>query len=236
MNSIERGDYELDPSYDPERIETKNADTENSHENEADLRLEPEVFRDNEQIVKGEAGVAIDVLGDSPTKLIRMIVPEYEFKNSNPYEWSLPKPCSLSSIARQVDSVIARGFSGKSILVRALQSGSVGMARTEIIRRITTLGYDKPYADDAYDFHAAKYDPFTKDSSLLEVFEAFHKWKPKCEERPQLPIDVIEIFDAESYISVEYNHPRHSVASNDRYKLKVSISRTDALLAIILIN
>ncbi len=235
MNSIERGKFELDPSYDPERLDAKNKEQERSHEREVDLRPEFEIFRDNERVEGSEDGD--DIVYDGATRVIRLAIPEYTFLgDGNPYAWDAEPVQSLAPIARQLDAVIAKSFAWNDVLVRAVQATGTGMTRGELLTKIRRLGYDQPQSDGEYDFHAAQYLPFTKDSSTLQIFEAFHKWKPKCEDKPQPPIDIVMVFDAKRYEAVEHVHSRHGVVASDRYRLRGGSVRADALLAIILIN
>jgi len=235
MNSIERGKFEHDPSYDPERLDNGGVEQEQGYEKEVDLRPEFEAFRDNERPQKTESGS--DVIDVDGVKIIKLAIPEYRLdSDDNPYRWNIINSQSLAPIARQLDVVIARSFAWSDILVRAVQSASTGMTRGELLTRVRRMGYDQPATDGTYDFYAAAYLPFIKDSTLLATFEAFHRWKPKCEEKPQKLIDLVMVFDATAYGSVEYTHPRHGSLANDRYELKDGAVRSSALLAIILIN
>ncbi len=230
MNNRER-----DPGYNPEHSGTQGIEGEPSHEKEVDLRPEVEVFRDNERRI-GEAEDT-DLLAEESTKLMRLSIPEYSFSGTgNPYRWDAPEPRSLLPIARQLDAAIARSFPWHDILVRGVQSVATGMTRGELLTRIRNKGYDIPVTDGTYEFYAVEYRPFSNLSSTVGLFEGFHKWKPKCEVTPQLPIDTVMIFDAAGYDSVAYVHPRHGNAAHDRYKLKLGANRQDVLLAIILIN
>ncbi|MDZ7785558.1 MAG: hypothetical protein U5L95_00350 [Candidatus Saccharibacteria bacterium] len=61
--------------------------------------------------------------------------------------------------------------------------------------------------------------PFQKDV-IKKILEGFHAYKPKCEERPQHPVDIWMIFDMNAYENIEYLHPRHKVVSRDKWELK----------------
>lgn len=170
--------------------------------------------------------------------IISVKITGYTFsQDRNPFQWdATPRPQSVVPIASQLDATIVRYFAGKKILVRALQSSKRTISRDELLVCAARDGYDKPHTDGTYDFHAAEFLPFTKTSSTKEMFEGFHKWKPKCEERPQLPLDFIMVFDAECYEAIEYIHPRHGTKANDRYRLRDGAERVLSLIAIILIN
>ena len=56
------------------------------------------------------------------------------------------------------------------------------------------------------------------EKSILRILEGFHKYKPRCEERPQYPVDIWLVFQAKAYENIEYLHPRHNVLARDKWR------------------
>ena len=119
------------------------------------------------------------------------------------------------------------------------------LTRNELIDGIIETGSDynqvesnnAPQKPDAkIDMYAAKFTPFNNKSSVLSLFEAFHRWRPKCDERPQYPIDLVLIYDYDFYENVRYVHPRYGSMADDAYKLKNGRNQADSLRYVLVIN
>ena len=67
-----------------------------------------------------------------------------------------------------------------------------------------------------------------------KILEGFHKYKPKCEERPQYPVDIWMIYDKDSFDNIEYMHPRLKVMAKDKWKQKKANNKS--LLKLIIVN
>jgi len=222
--TIERGRYEQDPSYDPERLV---GDTEKSPE-----KLERDVFGEHEN----ESGVFKDHELDPQSededvseyiklgKIVQVAIPEYEYDiEGNPFAFDAEQPREVAPIADRLNAEIAERFEGKNILVRAVQSGHFTLQRNQLIKSIVAHGGDHVFrrGDEVSDtIYALGFEPWTKESTVLKTLEGFHKFKPKSEERPHYHLDIWMIFDAENYENVEYLHPRHNVIAHDKWQAK----------------
>lgn len=182
------------------------------------------------------------------TKIVKLICDDYKFDtNSNPFAFNAKSPKSLVEVAELLDGAIRKNFDGQNILIRMIQFGKHESkhSREELIKHILKTGSDyyeqnSENASEApgikIDMYAARFVPFDKESSTLTLLEAFHKWKPKCEERPQYPVDIILIYDYDTYNTIKYKHPRYKVEADDAYKLKTGKNRSDSLIAALVIN
>jgi hypothetical protein len=221
--SIERGKYEQDPSYDPERLAgspEKNAeklerDVFGEHENESG------VFRNNELDPNREDEDVSEYV--TLGKIVRIAIPEYEYDiERNPFAFDTENPKDLASVAERLNTEIQSRFEGKNILVRGLQSGHFTLQRNQLIKSIVAHGGDHVFArnEEADTMYALDFTQWSSESTVLKTLEGFHKFKPKSEERPHYPVDIWMIFDAASYDNVEYLHPRHNVIARDKWQAK----------------
>ncbi|MGI6612025.1 MAG: hypothetical protein ACOX0Z_00400 [Candidatus Nanosyncoccaceae bacterium] len=181
-------------------------------------------------------------------KISRLDIKEYQFdENTNPFAFDAENKQDLTPIAKVIDAEILRRFARQNILVRGVQSGKKRdeISRDDYVAKILETGTDKIFTqsgdDRSYlgeveaDFHAGEYPNFSEDSSIGGIFN-LHVYKPGCEDRPQLPIDIFLIYNADDYDAVEYMHQRHNVLVKDAYKLKSSRDRVKSLLGVIVIN
>lgn len=222
--TIERGRYEQDPSYDPERLV---GDTEKSPE-----KLERNVFGEHEN----ESGVFKDHELDPQNededvseyvklgKIVHIAIPEYGYDiKENPFAFDAEHPEDITSVASRLDNEIRERFEGENILVRAVQSGHFTLQRHQLIKSIVAHGGDHVFrrGDEVTDtIFALGFEPWTKESTVLKTLEGFHKFKPKSEERPQYPVDIWMVFDASEYKNEAYLHPRHNVIARDKWQAK----------------
>lgn len=234
---------EHDPGYNPERgRKSIEMGHENEHSQELDLRLERDVVRDNEKPLFDESVIRDET--QNTMLLSRISVPLYHFSSSsNPFAWDESERVDLEPIAQALDTEILRRFEGRNILVRGIQSHNhEDTSPSKLLEQIIRYGTDR-YLDIAsdlsstqIDLYAVEYRSFSAKDSTIGIFEGFHKWKPKSEERPHYPIDIVMIFDASSYERVEYLHPRHGVVASDAWRLRTGVVRHESLLGIVAIN
>lgn len=180
-------------------------------------------------------------------RLLHVSIPQYVFSesDSNPYRYDATPQVSLRPIADVLDALMYHEFDGVGILVRGVQSARQSQTRHQLVEHIKQCGTDRYEMQDAgmqkvedvsADMFAAEYLPWTRQSSLLALFEGFHVYKPKCDEVPQTPIDIVMVYNADAYDQVEYVNSRHGGIGRDAYMLKSGYMRRETLLAIILIN
>lgn len=167
-------------------------------------------------------------------KTIKFKVNEYGFgKNDNPYEINdKQQPISLSKVANKISESIDNLNSNKlSILVRGVQSGKHKATTDQLLERILTNGTE---LDDARNSHTIFAAPYRNEGTILQILEGFHKYKPKCEERPQYIVDIWMVFELDAYDNIEYLHPRHNVIARDKWKRKSP--KNTGLIGVVLIN
>ncbi len=175
------------------------------------------------------------------TKIIRLFIPEYKTTEDNPYSYDKKNPKSLNFVAKEMDRVIDANFFGKKILFRFVQSEKKNVDRDIYIDQIIANGSDKmgDYVNQELksvkdiDLYAGEYD---FDDGIEDALTKLHKFKPKCDERPQYIYDLLMIFDAESYQQTDYLHPRHKIIVKDGYKLKPDKDPRKSLIGLIIIN
>ena len=204
--------FEYDPGYDPERLDgSGDKNTESA----------PERNR-----------------GVTPL-IVNVDCPEYSVTSENPYRYDASPPHPLDTIAATIEAPIRQHFMGRNILLRGIQSTHFDTSdRQQLIKEIVARGGDiftVRSTDPTYDMHARRCDNYNGEE-ILTLLQAFHTYKPKCDELPLAPVDIWQVFAAESYEEIEYLHPRHKVSTRDRYKLRPGLSPQDALLAIVVVN
>lgn len=70
----------------------------------------------------------------------------------------------------------------------------------------------------------------------LSILEGFHKWKPRCLEKPQTRADIWMIYDTTKLENIEYNHSYYNVKASDGYVFKDKSNAVDSLLGILVID
>ncbi len=159
-------------------------------------------------------------------------IPEYTFdKQNNPYSFHLASPRELDDVARKIDTAINSEKTEKTFLVRGIQSKHFDLSRDELIKTIRQNNTDNfNSATGSIEMYAAPFEAgITK-----KILEGFHKYKPKCEERPQYPVDIWMIYDKDSFDNIEYMHPRLKVMAKDKWKQKKANNKS--LLKLIIVN
>ncbi len=174
-------------------------------------------------------------------KIIKLSIPGYKTTEDNPYSYDKKDPKSLNFVAREINQVINTNFFGKKILFRFVQSGKKKIDRNQYIEQILNNGSDKvnDYINQELkdvkniDLYAGEYN---FDDGIEDALTKLHKFKPKCDERPQYIYDILMIFDADSYVQTDYLHPRHKIIVKDGYKLKLNKDPKQSLIGLIIIN
>lgn len=159
-------------------------------------------------------------------------IPKYIFQDdTNPFSFDANPRLSVEAIASMIVTAIHDVVGQETVLVRGVQSGHHHVSREELISKIRQKGSDLYEVDSNREtIYAAIFEPNT----IKEILEGFHTYKPKCEEKPQYPVDVWLIYDAKVYKNVAYMHPRHKVLANDKWMRKDNSK--SGLLAIIIVN
>ena len=143
----------------------------------------------------------------------------YRFDDdANPFEHSRQtQDDTLSKIAQQISSAIeqVRSSSDDDLLVRGVQSAKHERTKKQLLAKILAGGRDYEDPDEPDTIYAA---PYEGDDDILKILEGFHVFKPKCEERPQHPVDIWLIYSTKAYQNIEYLHPRHNVLAHDKWQ------------------
>lgn len=211
---FEASSFELDPSYDPERPDSES------------IERQPE----RQSIAAQEQA---DPAPHSYAPVTYITIPNYHFPDdTNPYAFDSAQRQSLTSIAAMIDVAIQHHTPADTrVLVRGVQSAAhVPFTRQELIESILVNGSDHHDPSRVDDLHALPYTPGASES----ILGGFHVWKPRCEDRPQYIVDIWMLFNKSKYENIEYIHPRHQVAANDRWR---PLDASDqGLVAMIIIN
>jgi|GEM_PF-550497 len=210
---FEASSFELDPSYDPERLE-------GSVE-----QLKEQAPRDSGEIV------AKQPIARAPVYTVS--IRDYTFDTTtNPFAFDAVEPLSIGPIADAIDTAIRTHVAiDRPALVRGIQAGKHGgHTRQELVSSILVNGSDHYDTTHATDLHAAPY----ADGTIASILGGFHVWKPKCEDRPQHIVDIWMVFDASAFDNIEYMHPRHHVIAHDRWRLRGTNDK--GLVAVIVVN
>ena len=151
--------FEYDPGYDPERLDGGGDNTEST----------PERNREVTPLI------------------INVDCPEYSVTSENPYRYDANPPRPLDTIAATIEAPIRQHFMGRNILLRGIQSAHFGVSdRQQLIKEIVARGGDSftvQSADPTYDMHARRCDNYSGEE-IFALLQAFHTYKPKCDELP----------------------------------------------------
>lgn len=241
MNSIERGRYEGDPSYNLECIETGGVESGRHLEGDIDLRMESELFKDHERLntdseISAELARLRDTLGEDQDGILHISLSEYNYDfTTNPFVGMGSQVRRTYAISRYLDVVFLHRFMYHDILVCGIRSREFvdERGRAALVRHIRDTGGLPLHADDvnSYDFLAMKFAPFVASDTTAAWFKLYHKQEPLSLERPQYPVDVWIIYDAGAYQEVagpsDFRGP---------YRLKAGYSRPMSVLGIAQIN
>lgn len=240
MNSIERGRFERDPSYNPERLEGRGVEQEQTHDNEVDLRHESELFKDHERIDSSGDDAELSRLRDSLTEdiegILHLTIPEYDYNfATNPFIGMGPRVRRTYAISRYLDVVFLHRYMFQDILVCGLRSRAFvdERGRPAFVKHLRDTG-GIPISlttADSYDFLALKCAPYVPSDTTAAWFALYHKQEPLSLESPHYPVDVWVIYDANAYQEVP------NVGDfRKAYRLKPGYNRQTSVLGIAQIN
>lgn len=167
-------------------------------------------------------------------KTITLQINEYCFRiNDNPYEKTgKQQAIPLSEVAHKVsDAIDSLPANNLGLLVRGVQSQKHEITKDLLKERILENGIE---LEDTERHDMIFATPYSGESTILQILEGFHKYKPKCEERPQYIVDIWMIFDLDTYDNIEYLHPRHNVIARDKWKRKNS--KDSGLVGVVVID
>lgn len=170
------------------------------------------------------------------TLLHQLQIDNYRFnQNDNPYIFTADEsrqPIPLATVARQIAGAIdSTPAKPPKLLIRGIQTGHHAVGKDALIARILETGTEIENSEGPTTIFAA---PYESERTILHTLEAFHKYRPKCDEKPQHIIDIWMLFDMDAYDNVEYLHPRHNVLARDKWKRKNTAE--PGLVAVITIN
>lgn len=239
MKKFERRGFERDPGYDPERLE---GGEERAVEREpsVDLRHESELFDDHERIdskkdIDSQLARLRDSLSEDRDGVIYLTIPAYDYDfRTNPFVGMGPDVVRTYAISRHLDVVFLHRFMYQNILVCGLRSREFvdETGRAAFVRHIAQTGGIKIAGDGRapYDFAAVLFAPFAQWHTTAPFFSLYHKLMPHAAERPQYPVDIWLIYDADSYEPIE------TVDFRRGYRLRTGYDRRSSLLGVAQIN
>lgn len=235
---MERGAPDYDPSYDPERLA---GDSEKSHEREVDVRLENEVFTDHERIdgVRDTDSQLVqlrETLSEDVDGIIHLAIPAYDYDfTTNPFIGMGPNVRRTYEVSRHIDVVFLHRFMYQGILVCGIRSREYvdEGGRTAFVKHIRDTGGVILDADGrrGYDMRAMNFSPYVASDTTAAWFTLYHKQEPHSGERPQWPIDVWVIYDADAY-----ELTGESIDFRRSYRLRSGFDRRASVLGIAQIN
>ena len=163
----------------------------------------------------------------------KLRIDKYKFgKEDNPYEFDgINQPVALADIAEQISAKIEGSPTTDTLIIRGIQSGKHQVGKDVLLQSIINNGQDYKNIDEPNTIFAA---PYEGKDTIQRILDAFHRYKPKHEERPQYPVDIWLVFDARAYENVEYLHPRHNVLARDKWK-RID-PKNSGLLEVVVIN
>jgi hypothetical protein len=161
-------------------------------------------------------------------------IPTYTFpEDINPFAFDAQPKQSIAKIAHTVNDSIAEVANKRKLLIRGIQSSKHVEAREKLVKKIIDDGSDG-YSETLNGHGVLFAAPYNGSQTIEFILAGFHEFKPKCEERPQYPVDVWMIFDESAYKNIEYIHPRHGTKANDKWQ--VVDNTNTGLIGLIVIN
>ncbi len=238
MRNFEQGSRDYDPSYDVERLA---GDTESSRERSIDMRRENEVFADHERLdnardTDNQLALLRESLSEDVDGIIHLSIPAYVYDfMTNPFLGMGPTVRRTYEISRHIDVVFLHRFMYHDILVCGIRSRehTDERGRAAFVKHIRDTGGMILDGDEAdmYDFLAMRFSPYVASDTTAAWFTRYHKQEPYSRERPQWPIDVWMIYDADAYEPVGGNGDFRRA-----YRLRSGYDRRASLLGIAQIN
>lgn len=151
--------------------------------------------------------------------IFKITVTEYAFpSNANPFAFDAQPKKPISEIAEAINDNVEKIVKGDT-LIRGIQSGKYDLNRDDLIDRIARSGSDA-YSEIDNGREILFAAPYSGKQTLDTILSGFHEFKPKCEERPQYPVDIWMVFDQNAFENIKYVHPRHNVIANDKWQIK----------------
>ena len=154
-------------------------------------------------------------------KFTSTAIDDYIFpKDSNSFAFDAKPQKTTKIIARKINDAIEKYFDNNNVLVRGIQSGKhKDIDRSELIKNISMTGSDG-YSEELDGLGVIFATPYIGLITIETILSGFHEFKPKCEERPQYPVDIWMIFDKNVFNNIEYIHPGQNVKANDKWQIK----------------
>lgn len=238
MRSFEHGSTDYDPSYGAER---PTGDTERSGERDVDTRLESEVFGDHERLdgardTDTQLAVLRESLSEDVDGIIHLAISAYDYDfATNPFVGMGPDVRRTYQISRHVDIVFLHRFMYQDILVCGIRSREYvdEAGRAAFVAHIHDTGGVILDGDETtkYDLLAMHFSPYVASDTTAPWFMRYHKQEPYSIERPQWPIDVWMIYDADAYERVDGPDDFRRT-----YRLREGYDRRASLLGVAQIN
>jgi hypothetical protein len=169
---------------------------------------------------------------DIPIKNIQ--IQTYAFpEDSNPFAFDALLKRPIDEIATELKVALEAIVGSHKVLIRGIQSGRHSEDRKILVRKIIKEGSDgySEKQDGNGVLFAAPYEGL---QTLEFILAGFHEFKPKCEERPQYPVDIWMIFDESAFKNIEYIHPRHNTKANDKWQIVDNTN--NGLIGLVTIN
>ena len=167
------------------------------------------------------------------SKLLHIQCPEYKFDEN----------LNLKKAGQCIDAALIDSFVNKNVVLRGIQSGKHEIPKDKIIEQILKTGSDRFESENSNEVKVSDIDIDLfglackiAGSISLPILDGFHKWKPKCLERPQRRLDIWMIYDANQLENVEYFHNHYKVMAHDGYVFKDPKHKTKALLGVLVID
>lgn len=161
-------------------------------------------------------------------------IPDYTFlEDENPFAFDAHPKKSIAKIATELNIALEAAIGGYKVLIRGIQSCKHNEERSKLVKEIMREGSDGRLENPETSgvLFAAPYEGL---QTVEAILAGFHEFKPKCEERPQYPVDIWMIFDKSEFKNIEYIHPRHNTIARDKWQ---ALDNTNnSLISLMIIN
>lgn len=164
----------------------------------------------------------------------RVQIQGYVFPESvNPFAFDAQQKESLAEVAVAIDDAIQKIAKKNRVLIRGIQSGKHDGDREILVQKIIQEGTDG-YSEEQDSHRVIFAAPYDGLRTIKFILSGFHEFKPKCEERPQYPVDIWMVFSESAFKNIEYIHPKHNTKANDKWQ--VLDEANIGLIGVIIIN
>lgn len=166
-------------------------------------------------------------------QIIQIFVTEYQFpSDTNPFAFDAQSKNTVTAIAQAIVGSVEK-LAKDSSLIRGIQSGKHDLGRDELIESIIRNGSDgnSEIVNEKGVLFAA---PYYGMQTIETILSGFHEFKPKCEERPQYPVDIWMIYNQAAFENITYLHARHNVIANDKWQMRKK--EFSELMGIVIVN